>query len=225
MRVTFHSCALDDSGVVCWGSNSDGQTTVPALNNPVAVSAGYYHTCALDDSGVVCWGAGKTNTGSSPEFGQSIVPALSFDRDLDGLLDDAEDSNGNGVVDAGETNPWSDDSDSDGLLDGEEDSNGNGVIDAGETDPRNSDSDNDGLTDGYEVNVGSTDPITVTQLELDSDGDGLTDYFETNVSVTDPYTADAVYTGQTLPDLGDMNGDGQINVGDLLLLQRQIMGL
>ena len=26
-----HTCALDDTGVQCWGRNEDGQTTVPDL--------------------------------------------------------------------------------------------------------------------------------------------------------------------------------------------------
>ncbi len=51
-----HTCALDDSGVRCWGANRFGQRTVPPLVHPVAVSAGFQHTCALDDTGVRCWG-------------------------------------------------------------------------------------------------------------------------------------------------------------------------
>ncbi|NHN37147.1 hypothetical protein G8764_07570 [Pseudomaricurvus alcaniphilus] len=51
-----HACALDDSGVICWGDNSYRQTDVPALSNPISVSSGATHSCALDDSGIVCWG-------------------------------------------------------------------------------------------------------------------------------------------------------------------------
>ena len=51
-----HNCALDDTGVVCWGGNYNGQTDVPSLSNPTQVSSGGSNTCALDDTGVVCWG-------------------------------------------------------------------------------------------------------------------------------------------------------------------------
>jgi alpha-tubulin suppressor-like RCC1 family protein len=51
-----HSCALDDTGVVCWGYNRYGQTNVPSLSNPKQVSSGFEHSCAIDDTGVVCWG-------------------------------------------------------------------------------------------------------------------------------------------------------------------------
>ena len=51
-----HNCALDDTGVVCWGDNYYGQTDVPSLSNPTQVSSGGSTTCALDDTGVVCWG-------------------------------------------------------------------------------------------------------------------------------------------------------------------------
>jgi alpha-tubulin suppressor-like RCC1 family protein len=64
-----HSCALDDTGVVCWGMNNSGQTNVPSLINPTQVSAGFGHSCALDDTGVVCWGWNR--------YGQTDVPSLS----------------------------------------------------------------------------------------------------------------------------------------------------
>jgi hypothetical protein len=70
----YHSCALDDTGVVCWGWNGDGQTDVPSLSNPTQVSSGFSHTCAIGDSGVVCWG----NNGN----GQATVPSLSNPRQV-----------------------------------------------------------------------------------------------------------------------------------------------
>ncbi|MGV7235257.1 MAG: DUF7453 family protein [Nitrosomonadaceae bacterium] len=114
-----------------------------------------------------------------------------LDSDDDGLPDNIEDSNNNGIVDAGETDPFNPDSDNDGALDGQEDTNANGVIDSGEADPLNPDSDGDGLTDGYEINVGSTDPTSPTPL---------------------------------CANPGDMNDDGTVNLGDLLLLQRLLLG-
>jgi hypothetical protein len=58
----YHTCALDDTGVKCWGLNNHGQTDVPTLVNPKMVSVGYHNTCALDDRGVKCWGDDSWNT-------------------------------------------------------------------------------------------------------------------------------------------------------------------
>ena len=65
---TYHTCALDDAGVVCWGYNQHGQVVAPELIDPMQVSAGGGHSCALDQSGVVCWGYN--------EYEQTTVPAL-----------------------------------------------------------------------------------------------------------------------------------------------------
>lgn len=61
----YHTCAIDDGDVVCWGAgkentNTDyefGQNIVPDdLSNPTQISAGDAQTCILDDNGVRCWG-------------------------------------------------------------------------------------------------------------------------------------------------------------------------
>lgn len=66
----FHSCAIVNGGVLCWGDNQHGQlgdgsitqrdqpTPVPGLEAGVlALSAGSSHTCALLTGGTVkCWG-------------------------------------------------------------------------------------------------------------------------------------------------------------------------
>jgi len=70
------------------------------------------------------------------------------DMDRDGLTDDIEDADGNGVRDPGETDWLRADTDGDGIPDGLEDWNRNGVVDPGETDPRNPDTDGDGVWDG-----------------------------------------------------------------------------
>ena len=59
-----HSLAIKADGtVVAWGSNSDGQTSVPAnLSGVTQVAAGYYHSLALKaDGSVVGWGANNEN--------------------------------------------------------------------------------------------------------------------------------------------------------------------
>jgi alpha-tubulin suppressor-like RCC1 family protein len=48
----YHTCALDDNGVTCWGENSFGQSTVPSNlvmpnqgHKVTALSTGQFHTC------------------------------------------------------------------------------------------------------------------------------------------------------------------------------------
>lgn len=114
------------------------------------------------------------------------------DTDADGLDDAVEDTNRNGRLDAGETDPRLDDTDGGGSGDGEErrlgtdprnpgddpsgDLDGDSLSSAAEralgTDPFDDDTDDDGLDDGLEAGSG-TSPI-----EADTDGDGLTDGVE-----------------------------------------------
>ena len=62
--------------VVCFGSNSNGQCSVPAdLLECKNISAGYLHTVVIQSDGMVrAWGAGETNTNLNPDRGQSMVP-------------------------------------------------------------------------------------------------------------------------------------------------------
>jgi hypothetical protein len=69
---------------------------------------------------------------------------MNMDYDDDGLDNDQEDINGNGIVDDGETDPYNRDTDGDGLWDWNE-------LNIYGTDPINHDSDSDGITDGREV--------------------------------------------------------------------------
>ena len=75
---------IDDTGVVCWGRNDYGQTSVPELTTLERLAA-VVHTCAPHDGGVSCWG--------NNYFGAIDVPDLSIwqlDKDLDGLLDESD---------------------------------------------------------------------------------------------------------------------------------------
>jgi alpha-tubulin suppressor-like RCC1 family protein/predicted Zn-dependent protease with MMP-like domain len=65
----FHTCAIDDTGVVCWGDDRFGQSSPPQLSNPRQVVAGAYHSCALVNDGVSCWGSSLN--------GKLDVPVLS----------------------------------------------------------------------------------------------------------------------------------------------------
>jgi len=43
------------------------------------IVAGGFHTCGLkNDGSVTCWGAGTTNTGTTPDYGQNIIPSGTF---------------------------------------------------------------------------------------------------------------------------------------------------
>jgi len=111
---------------------------------------------------------------------------LSTDTDNDGILDNDEDSNSNGILDSSETDPTEMDTDGDGLFDkqeldgwtvviikestGEQDSRYNVV-----SDPRDVDSDDDQIDD-YSEFKNATDPT-----KEDTDGDGKSDYIEIEV--------------------------------------------
>ena len=49
--------ALSNGTVIAWGSNTYGQTNVPAnLSNVTAIAAGAYHALALSNGTVFAWG-------------------------------------------------------------------------------------------------------------------------------------------------------------------------
>lgn len=87
-----------------------------------------------------------------------------------------------------------DDWDGDGISNEQEDLNYNGIVDPRETDPRNPDTDGDGLTDGEErLRIGKAksfvfaDPSKLDPTNPDSDGDCLSDGLE--LGVAKPATA------------------------------------
>jgi hypothetical protein len=74
-------------------------------------------------------------------WGQDILGNKAQDMELDLVVDDT-DTDSDGIVDLAD-----DDDDNDGLLDTHEDTNGNGKVDAHETDPKDPDTDSDGYSD------------------------------------------------------------------------------
>jgi hypothetical protein len=115
------------------------------------------------------------------------------------------------------------DTDSDGLNDCFEQQIG--------TNPILADSDNDGLTDYFEVNYDgnatSYDPYNPTimmggdlnAISPDTDGDGVIDSEELNAG-SNPLDQNSVPAAN-----GDINGDGLLNIGDLVLALRHVLGL
>lgn len=120
----------------------------------------------------------------------AIAWRYAIDRDGDRLEDEIETGSCPASADA--------DSDDDGIADGTEDTNRNGLVEAGETNPCNLDSDGDGVQDGTERGVAtpSADPdgagpllgtnlavfkpdanpaSTTSPLLADTDGDGFSD--------------------------------------------------
>ena len=103
----FHSCAVVNGGVLCWGDNRSGQLgtgdtqqplspaqVIPAGGGVVTVAAGQTQTCAVFSSGLVkCWGTflnGDTFQGRqipstilSPigmAYGSSVAAAVGFNH-------------------------------------------------------------------------------------------------------------------------------------------------
>ncbi|MBI4639277.1 MAG: Ig-like domain-containing protein, partial [Candidatus Tectomicrobia bacterium] len=116
----------------------------------------------------------------SPECVNRLNRPLDYtkaDSDGNGIRDDLEDYDGDGLTNFQEflrfTNPCNPDTDGDGISDGQEVALG--------TDPRNPDTDGDGLSDGQEVNIFRTNPLLV-----DTDQDGVNDFLEARLDGTDP---------------------------------------
>ena len=133
------------------------------------------------------------------------------DEDFDLLPNEIETTGCTSELDA--------DTDDDGLLDGDEDSNLNGTVDPGETNPCNADTDGDGLFDGLELGVNvtisddtnptifeaDTDTTTRTNpLKQDTDDDGVLDGIE------DANHNGAVDDGETDPLVSETSPSSQI---------------
>ncbi len=121
------------------------------------------------------------------------------DTDSDQLYDGFEDADGDGVVDAGETDPLDGDTEDDGIYDGPE-----WIFN---TDPLDFDTDGDGLGDGLEVgydagNIGpDTDGLTFGPGDQDT------------ATMTDPRLVDSDFDGLD-DDVEDVNMNGALDPGE-----------
>jgi uncharacterized repeat protein (TIGR01451 family) len=133
--------------------------------------------------------------------GATVTNPLLRDSDGGGVSDGSEDTNRNGALDPGETDPTSGhaaddasvvDSDADGLSDGLERALG--------SDPQDADTDDDGLLDGLEPNPAlDQDGDGLSSLiDTDSDDDGLKDGTEAGMSCTNSATDPSL--GACTPD-------------------------
>lgn len=153
----FHD-QISISGVITTdpdGPNNDGE---PTDDSDSDISP--YNTVVVDGS------FGQQN--GQPDVdddGDGILNFRDTDSDDDGVRDNYEDRNRNGVVDNDEMNPFNNDTDGDMLPDGVEDENMNGYYDEDETNPIIVDTDGDLLMDSQEdqnfdgiVNNGESNP-------------------------------------------------------------------
>jgi hypothetical protein len=157
---------------------------------------------------------------------------LDVDTDDDGLGDDEEDLNHNGLVEAYETDPRQPDTDGDGIPDGLECGRTSGVAappgikgtdatrfhqdadPATRTDPLYADTDADGLRDGEEDGNadGRVDPDEPDPLLNDTDADSLADGLEVQLGLS-PIDLDSDDDGLADP-VEDKNINGLVDDGE-----------
>ncbi len=87
---SYHTCALVDGEVYCWGANGEGQlgtddvspvetpTRVPNLSGVTQISAGAFSTCALTNTGTaLCWGLNEAGElGAEPGAATPVTVPL-----------------------------------------------------------------------------------------------------------------------------------------------------
>ena len=74
---SYNTIALKDGFVLAWGSNEQGQCTIPtaAQSGVSAIAGGHQHTIALKDGAVLAWGSNRGIDGGGDWLGQCDVPA------------------------------------------------------------------------------------------------------------------------------------------------------
>ena len=191
-------------GDVCGPCNYDEDMDGVAEQNDVDPNDPYSDS---DGDGI----ADIVETGGDGSYNAGIdTNPLLADTDDDGVDDGMEDTNKNGVVEIGESNPLSfcDPINSSAACDFDEDGQSNqidmdddndGVVDASDIDPfdENSDTDGDGISDLLEklisdpLNACDPNPLNGNCAGTDEDGDGYFANYETTHTQYDPDDADA----------------------------------
>ena len=229
------TCADDPDGVqepflllACDDVDGDGICD-DSDNCPLVANASQLDTDG-DLSGDAC-DSDDDNDGLSDSFEQSIgTDTLLADTDGDGLDDYTEvafDGDATLYTPGVDTDPLAADSDGDTLSDGEE-------VNSTGSSPLLYDTDGDGFDDGAEVASGK-DPNDPASYPIIADGDLNVDGV---VNTADILIAEQIILGQRTPapvelSHGDVapliNGipasDGQFNVGDLLSIERKVLGI
>jgi hypothetical protein len=242
----YHSCAIDESDVKCWGLGTKGQTNVPQLINPVQIVSGQYFSCAQDDTGIVCWG-------DKSEYTIMVMPDLNLgtnnnlisdDLDNDGIANDIDaDIDGDGMLNELDALPLDAneqiDSDADGVGDnGDADNDNDGVINTLDLFPLNAfesaDSDGDGVGDNADFFPNSA------EYSLDSDLDQMPDAWERKYGLNPSDASDALldqdndgltaleeYEAGTIPlKILDIDANGSFDaLTDGLIILRYAFGL
>lgn len=67
----FNTCAIETSGLRCWGMNLYDLSNFPALINPKQISIGSAHVCVLDETGIKC--GGKYNDSGQLDVPRDII--------------------------------------------------------------------------------------------------------------------------------------------------------
>ncbi len=196
-RIDMHPGSTGVSGDQWVGALKNTETFVDPYTN---IAIGVMNTTATDITLSVTY------------------PSSILDTDKDGIPDVKESDYG--------TNPFLEDSDGDGLTDLWEvcydgDCTTYDPFDVvtnptgGDLNAGSPDTDGDALTDDEEVNTHGTNPLLA-----DTDGDGVDDGVEIATG-SDPLDSGSVPSSLS----GDINDDGLLNVADVLLAQRHVMGL
>ncbi|MFQ5643143.1 MAG: dockerin type I domain-containing protein [Thiogranum sp.] len=188
----------DVSASLSWSSSLDG----------LLVNGGSVST-TLSEGVHLLTATASDSLGKTGSLSRTVTIYGNGDTDVDGLSDNWEFSNFGSLLETA-----TGDYDTDGL-------SNLGEFNAG-TVPTDPDTDGDGISDGDEVNLYATDPTQSNTGDLGPRGapDGVINAGDLVVmtrlvtGIIQPSTLEAV--------LADVNGDAQINVADLLLLQQAV---